>query len=213
MSKTYISSSAAHIFNLFGVNKDNAPYTMKNLVEIMQSALQTLHELNASKEVDHDRREYIVNTLTDVFSMFDRYDYETVIGDILVDEATNYRYQLVTVKSLVDAPDWTIDDVGSEAFTVEFERVSNLPYPANTPNAIVWQFYNAMVKANSTIESMRKSKGTNVTAVIVWGYKEGNGKMINDQWLFKVSDQSIAQICTSFKAYLNPNANDNAKPA
>jgi hypothetical protein len=205
MSKTYMSSSVAHFNGLFGFNKDNAPSHVSKLVDMVQESIYILHEINANENTNFipNRKEFIVNTISDLFYMFDRYGYETNIGDVQVDATTDYRYQVVTVKSSNEAPEWSLEDVGSDDFAAEYESVVGMPIDG-TPNAIAWKFYQKALEFKGTIDSMRKNKGTAVTAVIVWGYKAGKATSESDQWLFKVSDQTIPQICASFKAFLNP---------
>lgn len=200
MARDYTASNTNQIYAGIGIDQNNAPLHMQILVDGFYTFVSDLRKRvnaneNATAKLPTSKREFILNSITDWLTMFDRYDTNLQLSSVQKDEKTGYDYFLITSDNEDNQDrEWTQEDVGTEAFSKEFELTVGFPV-TGIPNPAVWQFYQKALAMQSTIDSMRKAKSNSATWYIVFA----DGK----DWLFKATDQSASEVCKAFQSYLN----------
>lgn len=212
MPRTYVHSNSSHVNTLFGIT--NKSQHLTQLVDLWYdnvSKLQSLNNLLQPNDWTINRKEFIVDAIDDFFQPLRRYGYTLSFGVPMVDEKTQYLYQIVTV-TRENAPSdnakevkaWTPDDVGNEKFLKDFYELTGL---TGIPTPKIWQIWEKFNAMQSTIESMSKRKSTDtVTTVLVFS----TGAKV-DNWMLKITNDNVASICADFKNYMTGKDNNATK--
>lgn len=146
-----------------------------------------------------NKKEFVYDAIVDSFHKFERYGYnfefaapQSVTVNSNQSHPIVYTYHKLTITGdgIVESPTvkvWAFEDVGTDAFAVEFKRVVGMELPASTPNSVIWAFYQSTMAKIAELSPVKRTRDNSVNAILAYS---------NDgDWLLKIIANSPEEIC------------------
>lgn len=220
MARTYVSSYAKNFLSLFGLPETGSATPHLNvLVNTWQTVVMEIQKtVNLAQPEDWtvNRKEFVIDAVVDSFHPFVRYGYSIELTPPQVDEKSGFTYQQVIINSGDNNPvatdesteDWTMDNISAtnmissdSEFAKMCEDIIGFN-PGGMNKTKAWAMYQRFAQMQDTIESMRKARKSTNKDMAAW-LVFSNGLKVND-WMLKVDDDTIENICAAFKRHLLP---------